>query len=78
MVNSSPNDKVLDWSQLKAFANDNLNVYQKLKFAFERIENIVRKGENASYQHFLLLPQCFQKLSFPGSLNVGPIVFSVT
>ena len=26
-------------------------------------ENIVGKGENAGYQHFLLFPQCF--LSFP-------------
>ena len=28
-----------------------------------RIENIVGKGENAGYQHFLLFPQCFQKAS---------------
>ena len=27
-----------------------------------RIENIVGKGENAGYQHFPLLPQCFQNL----------------
>ena len=27
------------------------------------IENIVGKGENAGYQHFLLFPQCFQKFS---------------
>ena len=25
------------------------------------IENIVVKGENAGYKHFLLFPQCFQK-----------------
>ena len=29
-----------------------------------RVENIVGKGENAGYQHFLLFPQCFQKASF--------------
>ena len=28
------------------------------------MENIVDKGENAGYQHFLLFPQCFQKASF--------------
>ena len=28
-------------------------------------ENIVGKGENAGYQHFLLFPQCFEKASFP-------------
>ena len=25
-----------------------------------REENILGKGENAGYQHFLLFPQCFQ------------------
>ena len=30
-------------------------------------EKIVRKGENASYQHFLLFPQCF--LSFPKQIQ---------
>ena len=34
-----------------------------------RIENIVGKGENAGYQHFLLFPQCFQKLSVSKSLK---------
>ena len=27
------------------------------------VENIVRKGEIAHYEEFLLFPQCFQKLS---------------
>ena len=44
---------------------------EKLKFVLERVENIVGKGENAGYQHFLLFPQCFQKASFQGSLKVG-------
>ena len=35
-------------------------LYQK---AFE---NIVGKGENAGYQHFLLFPQCF--LNNPGKI----------
>ena len=35
------------------------------------VENIVGKGENAGYQHFLLFPHCFQKASVPGSLKVG-------
>ena len=38
-------------------------------------ENIVGKGENAGYQHFLLFPQCFQKASFPESSKVG--IYSV-
>ena len=28
----------------------------------EPLENIVGKGENAGYQHFLLVPQCFLAL----------------
>ena len=35
------------------------------------VENIVGKGENAGYQHFLLFPQYFQKVSPLGSLKVG-------
>ena len=33
---------------------------------FDRIENILGKVENAGYQHCLLFPQCFQKLTKPG------------
>ena len=36
----------------------------------EMVENIVRKGENNGYQHFLLFPQCVQKVSFSGMLKV--------
>ena len=28
-----------------------------VQFLLDGVENIVRKGENASYQHFLLFPQ---------------------
>ena len=69
--NSLPNDKILDLFKLKAFVDDTSNVYQKLKFALGKVENIVGKGENAGYQHFLLFPQCFQKVSSLGSLTVG-------
>ena len=69
-INSLPNDKILDWSKLKAFADDKINVNKKLKFGLEKEENFVEKGENAGYQHFLLFPQCFQQPSFLGSLKV--------
>ena len=54
----------LDWSKLKAFADDKLNLAEKLKFVWGGVENI-------GYQHFLLFPQCFQKVSILGSLKVG-------
>ena len=58
------------WTKLKAFADDKVNVAQMMISVFDRVENNVRKGENAGYQHFLLFPQCFQKASFLGSLKV--------
>ena len=69
---SLPSDKILDRLKLKAFTDDKINVTKKkLTFVLGRVENIVGKGENAGYQHFLLFPQCFQKLSFPEVLKVG-------
>ena len=62
--NLLPNDKILDLSKLKAFAEDKIKVTEKMKFALEMTENIVGKGGNADYQHFLLFPQYFQDFIF--------------
>ena len=59
-----------DWSKLKALADDKLNIAKRTISLFDRVENTVGKGENASYQHFLLFPHCFEKASFSGSLKV--------
>ena len=48
---------------MKAFADDNWNGNQKLKVHLEKVENIVEKGANAGYKHFLLFPRCFQMAS---------------
>ena len=61
LLNSLPNNKILDLSELKAFADDKLNVTQNVKVIFCRIENIVVKEENAGYQHFLSFPTIFPK-----------------
>ena len=58
-INSSPNDKSLGLSKLKAFADKKIIVAENLKLVYGRLENIVVKGGNADYQHFLLFPQCF-------------------
>ena len=68
--NSLLNDKILDWTEFKAFADIKLNVAKITISVFDKVENIVGKGENASCQHFLLFPQCFQKASFSRSLKV--------
>ena len=55
-------DNFLDWTKFKAFADDKFNA-SKIKISvFERVENIVGKGENAGYQNFFLFSQCFQCL----------------
>ena len=65
--NPLPNNKFLDWSNLKELADNNINATEKLKFVLGRVENIVGKGENAgNYQHFLLFLPGFQKDSFLG------------
>ena len=42
-----------------------------VRFVVDWIENIVGKGENAGYQHFLLFSLCFQTASSSGSWNTG-------
>ena len=69
--NSLSNDTNEDLSKLKAFADDNLNVAQMMKCFFDTLENIVGKGENAGYQHFLLFSQCFPKSSTAELQKVG-------
>ena len=59
-----PNDKILEITKLKAFADNKINVDQMMISVFDRVENNVGKGENAGCQHFLLFPQCSQKASF--------------
>ena len=60
------NDKILDMTKLKAFADDKLNIAEMMISIFDRVENTEGKGENAGYQHFLLFSQCFPKPSSYG------------
>ena len=53
------NDKFLDWSKLKPFADDKRNPTNNTCSFLRWVGNIVGKGENAGYQHFLLFSQCF-------------------
>ena len=69
MVNCLPSDKILSWTKLKTFADDKFLAANMIFFFPFRVENIVGKGQNAGYQHFLLFPQCFQKVSSLESLK---------
>ena len=55
-----PNNKILAWSNMKAFADYKSNVAKIIISVFNKVVNIVGKEKNAGYQHFLLFPQCFQ------------------
>ena len=55
-LNSLSDDKILDQTKLKAFAGDKCNKNEN--FVFDRVENIVGKGEigctsNLSFSHYV-------------------------
>ena len=52
-------------------------VTYKVKFVYERVENIVERGENAGFHHFLLFKHCFQKPSFLGLLKLCSVYSKV-
>ena len=64
LVNPLPDDKILDWSKLKAFADDKLNVKMIISVS-DRVGNIVGKGEIVCTSILFLFPQCIQNVSFP-------------
>ena len=70
ILRNFPDDRILDWSKLKAFA-DKLKVAQMMKLPFDMVEIIAGKVENGGYIHSLLFtPQYLQKLSSSGLLKV--------
>ena len=71
VVYSLPNDNISTCPNLKHFADDNSNVVKMTKFVIDRVEKIVKKGENAGYPPFLLFLQYFQEHSFSGLFKIG-------
>ena len=83
--NPLPNDKILDYSKLKALVEDRINVTQNLNFInpfpkqafvftclqYKSYENAVAKGEIYSYQAISLFTTVFSTLSenFPPFLS---------
>ena len=65
ILNPLPDDKILDWSKLKQFADGNFKFDENSRKFSKRVENTVSKGETVHYKQFLLYPQCFQKACFP-------------
>ena len=73
-LNSLRNDQTLDWSKLNAAADDKIKVLKMMIPDFDRVENIVGKGENAGllqcFQRALFL-LCFRRALYPVSSKVG-------
>ena len=59
--NPFPHDKILDQTRLKAFADDKLNVTKMIISVFERVENIVGKGEIACKSNFSFSYNVFKR-----------------
>ena len=59
--NPLPDDKILDWSKLKQFADDNFKFDENSRKFSKRVENTVGKGEIARYEQFLPLTTVFSK-----------------
>ena len=64
VINSLPNDKFLDWSKLKAFADNKIFVTKKLKLVFGRVENVVGKRRKCWLPAFSPFPTMFSKAFF--------------
>ena len=56
------NNKILDWSKLKAITGNKINATDKLKFVLGWVENIAEKGRKCWFPEFLPLPAVFPKL----------------
>ena len=71
MLNSLPNDKFLNLSKLKAFADDKVNLAEKLKLVLGGVENIVGKEEMLVTSIFTFSHNVFKRLPFQGRFKSG-------
>ena len=62
--NPLPNDKFLDCSKLKAFADDKINVTEKLKFVLGTVENSIFSFSHTVFNTFI--PHGHQKSGLHG------------
>ena len=67
--NSLPNDKILDWSKLKAFADDKINVANMMIFVFDRVKTLWEKEKMLVTSIFSFSLNVFKKLMIVNSLD---------
>ena len=56
-----PNDKILDWSKLKAFTDDKINVKKKMKCILRWVEKNCGKRRKCWFPAFSPFPTMFSK-----------------
>ena len=62
------NDKILDWSKLRA--DNKIKVLKMMIFVFDRVENIVEKRRKCWLLAFSPFSTMFSKAFYPWSLKV--------
>ena len=77
MFNSSLNEKMLNFSKLKAFADDNRSVTKFAKFVCDRIGNILGKGKECWLPAFIPFLTMFSKSLFLRVDKVGILWYTV-
>ena len=63
-INSLPNDKFFDWSKLKVFADDKLNVAEKVEICFAKGSKHCGKRRKCWCPAFSPLPTMFSNSFF--------------
>ena len=71
VFNPFPNNRFLDWTKFKAFADNKIREAKMMIYDSDRVENIVGIGENAVTSIFSFSHNVFKELLSRGSLKVG-------
>ena len=66
MFNPLPNDQILASTKLKGFADDKINVTQKLKFVLGRVEKLVEKEKTLVTSIFSFSNNAFKRSHIQG------------
>ena len=66
-----PDDKILDQSKLKAFADDQLNITKIMISVLNRVENLVGKGEIGCTSNSSFFNNVFKRLLSQTRQNVS-------
>ena len=61
----------MDWSKLKASADDKLNVNEKMEFVLEGLKTLLEKEKMLVTSIFSFSNNVFKRLFYWGSLKVG-------